>query len=89
MLDMERERLISPVLSTASHDDRNGGASAGAEGVDAIIIEGCTDEGLGLAVMERVRKAVGGGGILGDVANGQGGREQGIFWVDLGSAGSA
>ncbi|WWC69314.1 Sua5/YciO/YrdC/YwlC family tRNA threonylcarbamoyl adenosine modification protein [Kwoniella pini CBS 10737] len=60
-------------------------------GVDAIMIEGCSDAGLGLAVMERVSKAVGGGGILGDVKDGQG--EIGVkgesmdntFWVDLAS----
>jgi L-threonylcarbamoyladenylate synthase len=77
MLDMERNRLVLP------NNDAHTAAGA-AEGVDAIIIEGCTEEGLGLAVMERVRKAVGGGGILGDVADGQGSKEQGVFWVNLG-----
>lgn len=77
MLDMERNRLVLP------NNDAHTAAEA-AEGVDAIIIEGCTEEGLGLAVMERVRKAVGGGGILGDVADGQGSKEQGVFWVNLG-----
>ncbi|WWD16100.1 Sua5/YciO/YrdC/YwlC family tRNA threonylcarbamoyl adenosine modification protein [Kwoniella shandongensis] len=56
-------------------------------GVDAIMIEGCSDDGLGLAVMERVGKAVGGGGRSGDLANGEskGGIEGGNrFWVDVG-----
>jgi L-threonylcarbamoyladenylate synthase len=52
-------------------------------GVDAILIEGCPDAGLGLAVMERVRKAVGGGGKgLSLTAEG----ERSIpssFWVDV------
>ncbi|OCF36589.1 Sua5/YciO/YrdC/YwlC family protein [Kwoniella heveanensis CBS 569] len=64
-------------------------------GVDAILIEGCSDEGLGLAVMERVIKAVGGGGVVGDLANGQEtngsegeqrGKERNRFWVDVGAA---
>ncbi|WVW82896.1 Sua5/YciO/YrdC/YwlC family tRNA threonylcarbamoyl adenosine modification protein [Kwoniella bestiolae CBS 10118] len=56
-------------------------------GVDAIIIEGCSDEGLGLAVMERVTKAVGGGGVVGDVKDDEGGKKGGgegnTFWVDV------
>ncbi|WWC89751.1 Sua5/YciO/YrdC/YwlC family tRNA threonylcarbamoyl adenosine modification protein [Kwoniella dendrophila CBS 6074] len=58
-------------------------------GVDAILIEGCSDEGLGLAVMERVSKAVGGGGILGDVRTGEGevsnnaAKESNTFWVNV------
>ncbi|WVQ98902.1 Sua5/YciO/YrdC/YwlC family tRNA threonylcarbamoyl adenosine modification protein [Kwoniella sp. CBS 9459] len=61
-------------------------------GVDAILIEGCSNGGLGLAVMERVGKAVGGGGMVGDLANGEKksgseaeqGNEGNRFWVDVG-----
>ncbi|WVR05404.1 Sua5/YciO/YrdC/YwlC family tRNA threonylcarbamoyl adenosine modification protein [Kwoniella sp. DSM 27419] len=54
-------------------------------GVDAILVEGCSDEGLGLAVMERVSKAVGGGGIVGDLANGDraSAGDGNRFWVDV------
>ncbi|WRT67318.1 Sua5/YciO/YrdC/YwlC family tRNA threonylcarbamoyl adenosine modification protein [Kwoniella shivajii] len=67
------------------HEDGN---VDGKIGVDAILIEGCSDQGLGLAVMERVGKAVGGGGIIGDVMNGEGeidrdGSEGNTFWVDV------
>jgi len=53
------------------------------QGVDAILVEGCSDEGLGLAVMERVGKAVGGGGKTGELGNGQGEGAQGRFWVQV------
>ncbi|KAK8869640.1 Sua5/YciO/YrdC/YwlC family tRNA threonylcarbamoyl adenosine modification protein [Kwoniella newhampshirensis] len=56
------------------------------EGVDAIVVEGCSDDGLGLAVMERVGKAVGGGGKSGDLSNGETKDVQGSgnrFWVDV------
>ena len=52
------------------------------DGVDAILVEGCTDDGLGLAVMERVGKAVGGGGKTGNLGNGQG-EGAGRFWVEV------
>ncbi|WOO83983.1 Threonylcarbamoyl-AMP synthase [Vanrija pseudolonga] len=52
-------------------------------GVDAIIVEGCADDGLGLAVMERVGKAVGGGGVTGALGNGQGASDAGRFWVQV------
>ncbi|KAL1406454.1 hypothetical protein Q8F55_008153 [Vanrija albida] len=52
-------------------------------GVDAIIVEGCSDDGLGLAVMERVGKAVGGGGVTGALGNGQGASDAGRFWVQV------
>ena len=53
--------------------------------VDAILIEGCSGEGLGLAVMERVGKAVGGGGSIGGLGTGQvePGGESGRFWVEV------
>ncbi len=57
----------------------------GQEGVDAILIEGCSDVGRGLAVMERVRKAVGGGGkgaTLTTVADGKR-TFPSTFWVDV------
>lgn len=53
--------------------------------VDGIIIEGCSDDGLGLAVMERVGKAVGGGGQSGglDVGETIAAGSQGRFWVQV------
>ena len=54
--------------------------------VDGILIEGCSDQGLGLAVMERVGKAVGGGGLSGGLDVGEtveGGGSQGRFWVKV------
>jgi L-threonylcarbamoyladenylate synthase len=53
--------------------------------VDGILIEGCSDQGLGLAVMERVGKAVGGGGLSGglDVGETVDGGSQGRFWVKV------
>ncbi|ODN83338.1 Sua5/YciO/YrdC/YwlC family tRNA threonylcarbamoyl adenosine modification protein [Cryptococcus amylolentus CBS 6039] len=70
---------LESVPSPSSASDEKGG-------VDAIIIEGCSDEGLGLAVMERVGKAVGGGGVLGDVAKDDGKvvGSGNTFWVDVG-----
>ncbi|CAK9782158.1 hypothetical protein CC85DRAFT_260962 [Cutaneotrichosporon oleaginosum] len=54
-------------------------------GVDAILVEGCSDDGLGLAVMERVGKAVGGGGVTGGLDNGQVSTpgSEGRFWVQV------
>lgn len=52
-------------------------------GVDAILIEGCGDQGLGLAVMERAGKAVGGGGRSGELGIGEGGGSEGRFWVQV------
>lgn len=52
-------------------------------GVDAILIEGCSDEGLGLAVMERVGKAVGGGGKSGALGNGEGNGASGRIWIEI------
>lgn len=55
--------------------------------VDAILIEGCLEEGLGLAVMERIGKAVGGGGERGNLGeatlDGEG-EGNNTFWVDVG-----
>jgi L-threonylcarbamoyladenylate synthase len=53
--------------------------------VDGILIEGCADDGLGLAVMERVGKAVGGGGLSGglDVGEAVEGGSAGRFWVQV------
>ncbi|ORY28292.1 DHBP synthase RibB-like alpha/beta domain-containing protein [Naematelia encephala] len=52
--------------------------------VDAILIEGCSDDGLGLAVMERVGKAVGGGGAVGGLGDGvEASGESGRFWVEV------
>ena len=88
------QRLFSGMLSLegkrASQDGSNGDtvvqAASGqdtSEGVDAILVEGCSDEGLGLAVMERVGKAVGGGGKTGELGNGEGEGTQGRFWVQV------
>jgi L-threonylcarbamoyladenylate synthase len=79
MLKLEGRKSDSSSINGFSNRDAARG------GVDAILIEGCTDDGLGLAVMERVGKAVGGGGVKGELANGQvgnGGRE-GRFWVEV------
>jgi L-threonylcarbamoyladenylate synthase len=56
-----------------------------AKQVDGIVIEGCADDGLGLAVMERVGKAVGGGGLSGglDVGETVEAGSQGRFWVQV------
>lgn len=86
MLKLEGRQLVNGVV--ANDIARNGDSHAVApdRGVDAILIEGCTDEGLGLAVMERVGKAVGGGGVTGGLANGQVGAAtggNGRFWVDV------
>lgn len=53
--------------------------------VEGILIEGCADDGLGLAVMERVGKAVGGGGLSGglDVGEAVEGGSAGRFWVQV------
>lgn len=77
------QRLFAGMLTLESVPSTDGQPS----GVDAIVIEGCSDDGLGLAVMERVGKAVGGGGVLGDVATDDGkvvgsGNK---FWVDVNS----
>ncbi|EKD00898.1 protein required for respiratory growth [Trichosporon asahii var. asahii CBS 8904] len=53
------------------------------EGVDAILIEGCSDDGLGLAVMERAGKAVGGGGVSGALGQGEGASASGRLWVQV------
>jgi L-threonylcarbamoyladenylate synthase len=78
MLRLEGRRRQAVNSGPASDD-----VSVKEGGVDAILIEGCPDAGLGLAVMERVRKAVGGGGKgLSLTADG----ERSIpssFWVDV------
>lgn len=53
-----------------------------ASGVDAIVVEACADDGLGLAVMERINKAVGGGGQKG-LATDAGVTGEKRFWVDV------
>ncbi|WWC60985.1 Sua5/YciO/YrdC/YwlC family tRNA threonylcarbamoyl adenosine modification protein [Kwoniella dejecticola CBS 10117] len=82
------QRLFAGMLTLERIPLQPDTADAGL-GVDAIAIEGCSDEGLGLAVMERVSKAVGGGGVVGDVTDGQvalgskGGGTSNTFWVDV------
>ncbi|OXB38904.1 Sua5/YciO/YrdC/YwlC family protein [Cryptococcus neoformans] len=77
------QRLFAGMLTLESVPSTDGQSS----GVDAIVIEGCSDDGLGLAVMERVGKAVGGGGVLGDVATDDGKvvSSGNKFWVDVSS----
>ena len=76
MLDLEA--IISP---------RGNGHSGSADNsVDAILIEGCTENGLGLAVMERINKAVGGGGMVGSVEGDEAGSrnvDQGRIWIQV------
>ncbi|WVF72015.1 Sua5/YciO/YrdC/YwlC family tRNA threonylcarbamoyl adenosine modification protein [Kwoniella sp. CBS 6097] len=84
------QRLFAGMLTLERvPPDGDTDTEGGRIGVDAILIEGCSDEGLGLAVMERVGKAVGGGGVVGDLANGEKksgseGKEGNRFWVDVG-----
>lgn len=56
-------------------------ASSG--GVDAILIEACLEKGVGLAVMERVNKAVGGGGTGRGLGFDGAQEAQKRFWVDV------
>lgn len=72
------QRLFSGMLQLEGKSD-----SVEHTAVDAILIEGCSDEGLGLAVMERVGKAVGGGGITGGLDVGEGTGDKGRFWVEV------
>ncbi|GFZ45742.1 hypothetical protein JCM24511_03471 [Saitozyma sp. JCM 24511] len=86
MLKLEGRQLVNGVVSNDIAANGDSHTVASDRGVDAILIEGCTDEGLGLAVMERVGKAVGGGGVTGGLANGQVGAVRGSngrFWVDV------
>ncbi len=69
-----------------SLEGARGAQSGKHDGVDVILVEGCTEKGLGLAIMERVRKAVGGGGQAGkglDLTEGAKGAQTGCFWVDV------
>ncbi|ORX33723.1 DHBP synthase RibB-like alpha/beta domain-containing protein [Kockovaella imperatae] len=74
LLKLERGGNTKSVLGVQPSDSR---------GVDAILVEGCSDAGLGLAVMERVGKAVGGGGAATDLDQKSDG-DKGRFWVDVG-----
>lgn len=71
------QRLFGGMLALEADGTTNG--------VDLILIEGCSDDGLGLAVMERVGKAVGGGGVAGALGNGQVSTPsaEGRFWVEV------
>jgi L-threonylcarbamoyladenylate synthase len=81
---LERRSLGKDATSAAQHLFDGLLALEGA-GVDAILVEGCSDDGLGLAVMERVGKAVGGGGVTGGLDNGQVSTpgSEGRFWVEV------
>lgn len=80
------QRLFSGMLTLEGKKSAQTGSiseTADDVAVDAILIEGCSDEGLGLAVMERVGKAVGGGGKSGSLGDGQGDGASGRIWVDI------
>ena len=82
------QRLFSGMLALEGRKSATiaavtNGQAEDSEGVDAILIEGCSNEGLGLAVMERVGKAVGGGGKSGELGNGQGVGTKGRFWIEV------
>ena len=79
MLAFEGNSAVAMDLESAA--SRLTGSSSG--GVDAILIEACLEKGVGLAVMERVNKAVGGGGT-GKGLGVDGVQEaQKRFWVDV------
>jgi L-threonylcarbamoyladenylate synthase len=81
-LDAEAASIQQEGESTLA--DTNGSPSSitSAQGVDAILIEACLEKGVGLAVMERVNKAVGGGGSKGLGVNSASGSQK-RFWVDV------
>ena len=78
------QRLFSGMLRLERASVNSAECSA-PSGVEAIMIEGCSDQGIGLAVMERIGKAVGGGDAgevttdADDKAEDGGGR----YWVDV------
>lgn len=76
---------LGPDASSAAQRLFGGMLELEEKGVDAILIEGCSDDGLGLAVMERASKAVGGGGRVGELANGEISTpsNDGKFWVEV------
>jgi L-threonylcarbamoyladenylate synthase len=80
-------RIEADRTETQSENESSGPrqpAEAAMPGVDAILIEACSEKGVGLAVMERVNKAVGGGGTgEGLGVRGTGGQRK-RFWVDTG-----
>ncbi|EIW70001.1 hypothetical protein TREMEDRAFT_61767 [Tremella mesenterica DSM 1558] len=77
------QRLFSGLLSLESQHRRTVDDNEDQIGVDAILVEGCSEEGIGLAVMERLGKAVGGGGKTGDVGNDDHQGEVGRYWVQV------
>lgn len=83
-LELERRSLGKDAASAAQHLF-DGMLALEEAGVEAILIEGCADDGLGLAVMERVGKAVGGGGVSGNLGNGQVSTpgSEGRYWVEV------
>ncbi|GMK60041.1 hypothetical protein CspeluHIS016_0902580 [Cutaneotrichosporon spelunceum] len=83
-LPLERKSLGQDATS-AAHALFDGLLALEGAGVDAILVEGCSDDGLGLAVMERVGKAVGGGGVTGGLDDGQVSTpgSEGRFWVEV------
>ncbi|KAL7420275.1 hypothetical protein Q5752_005244 [Cryptotrichosporon argae] len=76
-------RSLGADATSAAHRLFSGLLGFEQSGIDAILVEGCKDDGLGLAVMERVGKAVGGGGVRGQLDGGEGDGVDGRFWVQL------
>lgn len=83
-LQLERRSLGADASSAAQHLF-DGLLALEEAGVSAILVEGCADDGLGLAVMERVGKAVGGGGVTGALGNGEVSTpgQEGRYWVEV------
>ena len=84
--EVAAQRLFSGMLELEGSGTVEDGKIG--EGVDAILIEGCSEEGLGLAVMERIGKAVGGarpGGGAEGTKDGleEGNGDDGRFWVEV------
>lgn len=89
MLAFEGTPGVAFDSETASRQHKGPAPSAGpdgsplAAGVDAILIEACLEKGVGLAVMERVNKAVGGGGTGKGLGVHGANEVQKRFWVDV------
>lgn len=81
-LDAEAASIQQEGESTPADSNGSPLTLTSAQGVDAILIEACLEKGVGLAVMERVNKAVGGGGSKGLGVNGASGSQK-RFWIDV------
>ncbi|KAJ9120657.1 hypothetical protein QFC22_002587 [Naganishia vaughanmartiniae] len=78
--DSEETLRTDVGANTISSSSNSSSSSGEARGVDAIIIEACSEQGVGLAVMERINKAVGGGGT-GEGLTSLVGDSEKRFWV--------